>query len=150
MKTTAHFTVQQITAQETYPVRLAVLRAGKPLETCAFYDDDLTTTIHLGLFRKKAIVGVLSFMKTDNDLFASTHQYQLRGMAIDKLHQGKGLGNLLLNAGEQILKSKNIDLIWCNARRIATNFYNRNGYKTVGDAFEIPEIGLHYVMYKNL
>lgn len=150
MKTPAHFTTQQITAQETYPVRHAVLRTGKPIETCAFNGDDLTTTIHLGLFREKAIVGVLSFMKTDNDVFTITQQYQLRGMAIDKLYQGKGLGNLLLNAGEQILKAKNVDLIWCNARRIATNFYNRNGYKTVGDAFEIPEIGLHYIMYKNL
>ncbi len=150
MSNTENFEITRITATETYPVRHPVLRAGKPLKTCAFTGDDVSTTIHLGLFDKKRLIGVLSLMKISNDLFFQTSQYQLRGMAILKSYQGKGLGNLLINESEHILTNKNIDLVWCNARIIAVNFYIRNGYKVIGAPFEIPEIGKHYVMHKTL
>jgi len=29
-------------------------------------------------------------------------------------------------------------------------FYKKNGYKTIGDAFNIDTAGMHYVMYKSL
>ncbi len=41
------FIIREISSQETFKVRHPVLRQGRPLEDCAFTDDDLETTIHL-------------------------------------------------------------------------------------------------------
>jgi ribosomal protein S18 acetylase RimI-like enzyme len=150
MATKEDYQIMQICAKETYPVRHPVLRTGKPIETCAFNGDDLPSTMHIGLFYKNTIVGVASFMKTNNNQFSKQLQYQLRGMAILETFQGKGLGKLVLNYGEALLKNKDTELIWCNARTAAVNFYKRRDYKITGTPFNIAEIGEHYTMYKVL
>lgn len=142
--------VKQINAKDTYPIRHPILRSGKPIETCAFRGDDLASTIHLGLFDKDNLIGVASFMKNTHHVFAKKKQYQLRGMAILQVFQGKGLGNILLSHGEELLQQNNVELIWCNARILAINFYRRGHYKTKGVSFDIPNIGMHYLMYKFL
>ncbi|TBN15497.1 GNAT family N-acetyltransferase [Hyunsoonleella pacifica] len=144
------YRVKEILAEETHLVRHPVLRTGKPVNTCIFNGDDLPSTIHLGLFNNNNLVGVVSFMQVKHEAFIETPQYQLRGMAILKTYQGKGLGNILLEYGETLLKQKNIDLIWCNARKIAVNFYKRRGYKIKGTSLNISDIGEHFMMYKVL
>lgn len=144
------YQVKEISAEETYLVRHPVLRTGKPIATCAFVGDNLASTIHLGLFHKNNIIGVVSFMQTKHELFNKTSQYQLRGMAILQPYQGKGLGNILLQYGEALLANKNVDLIWCNARKKALNFYKRRAYKIKGTSFNISDIGAHFRMYKVL
>lgn len=49
-----------------------------------------------------------------------------------------------------ILNSIDADLIWCNARIKAVNFYENLGFEKLGDKFMIPEIGEHYIMAKPL
>mgnify|MGYP003664781821 CR=1 FL=1 len=102
--TILNHTIKQIAAQDTYKVRQPVLREGKPIESCIFANDDLKTTIHLGLFSNEKLVGVASFLKNKNDLILESGQYQLRGMAILKAFQGKGLGKLILEHAESELK----------------------------------------------
>lgn len=143
------FTVNQITAAETYTVRHPVLRAGRPVETCAMPGDDAKDTFHLGLFDTEKLIGVVTFMNAAKPQFTGK-QYQLRGMAVLDTYQGKGLGNLLVAAGEARLKAQGYDLLWCNARIKALNFYTRKGFKIEGEPFEIEPIGKHYLLYKNL
>ena len=131
-------------------VRHPILRIGKPIESCLFEGDDIETTNHLGVFVKDKLVGICSFFKTSHSSISLKNQYQLRGMAVLKEFQGKGLGNLILNYGETFLKKKETNIIWCNAREIAVDFYKKNGYKIIGRAFNIKGIGLHFVMYKKL
>lgn len=71
-------------------------------------------------------------------------------MAILEKFQGNGFGNIILDYGEQFMKNKKANITWCNAREIAVNFYQKNGYKIIGDAFDIKDIGIHYTMYKVL
>ena len=144
------FEIKEITAKETYSVRHPVLRTGQPLATCAFEGDDLKTTIHLGIFQANKLVGVATLLKHNNPNFKPPFQYQLRGMAILKSHQKKGLGNQLLAYAENLLVSKQIGFIWCNAREIATNFYKNNGFIISGEPFDIPKIGTHFTMCKTL
>jgi len=143
------FTVKQITAAETYAVRHPVLRAGRPVETCAMPGDDAEDTFHLGLFDAEKLIGVVTFMNAAKPQFTGK-QYQLRGMAVLEAYQGKGLGNILVTEGEQQLKQLGYDLLWCNARIKALNFYTRKGFKIEGEAFEIEPIGTHYLLYKKL
>ena len=69
-------------------------------------------------------------------------------MAILKEFQLKGLGKQLIDEGENILIEKKVDLLWFNAREIAVEFYKSKGFLISGDAFTIPNIGIHYVMLK--
>ncbi|XMO88452.1 GNAT family N-acetyltransferase [Algibacter sp. AS12] len=112
--------------------------------------DDLKTSFHFGLFTNNNLIGVCSFFKNSNPNVPSTNQYQLRGMAILKTYQGQGFGKVILRHGEKFLGKKNIKMIWCNAREVAVPFYQNNNYMPIGNAFNIKDIGLHYVMYKIL
>lgn len=55
--------IKKIATTETYPVRLPVLRKGKPVESCRFDGDDLKTTLHFGLFLDQELVGIVSLFK---------------------------------------------------------------------------------------
>ncbi|MDO6760318.1 GNAT family N-acetyltransferase [Tamlana sp. 2_MG-2023] len=144
------FHIKQITAQESYLVRQPVLRPGLPITSCVFDGDDLSTTIHLGLYNNNNIIGVCSFFKNDHAELSRSKQYQLRGMAVLENFQGKGIGYQILSFGERLMKEKNIKTIWCNAREIALPFYRKCGYQSFGEAFNIPNIGPHYSMFKTL
>jgi len=142
--------VKEISTTETISIRQQVLRQGKPIETCYLEGDYLNDTFHLGLFYYGELIGIATYMKKLNSNFKQKSQYQLRGMAITQKFQGKKFGNVLLEKGTQFLTQKNVELLWCNARETAVNFYSRIGFKTHGDSFEIPDIGTHFVMYKNM
>ena len=150
MKKESNYTIKQISSVKTYIVRHPVLREGRPIEDCAFDNDDLETTLHFGLYTNNDLVGVATFLLNNNQLFSETIQYQLRGMGVLKSHQGFGYGDSLLQYGEQQIKLKKGTLIWFNARKIALGFYKKNNYQVIGDPFEITGYGTHYVMFKKL
>jgi len=138
--------IAEIKAEATYPIRKSVLREGMTLshEMAGDLDD---STLHLGLFDEDELVCVGSFMKASKADFKGV-QYQLRGMASAKGCQGKGYGKKLLEAAEQLLKEKDVNLIWCNARVKALEFYRKLGYRSIGDVFEVDQVGPHFVMFK--
>jgi GNAT superfamily N-acetyltransferase len=144
------YQIAQISSVATYAVRHPMLRAGKPVESCAFQGDDLATTIHFGLFINEELAAVLSAFSAQSPLFANKHQTQFRGMAVLSEHQGKGFGFALLHHAETYFKTKKQGLIWFNAREAAVPFYLKANYLSIGEAFNIGDIGLHYVMYKTL
>lgn len=140
--------VKKITALETYTVRQEVLRKGKPIETCHFIGDDANTTTHFGLFEDETIIGVVSVYKVNSPLFSEKTQFQIRGMAVLENFQSKGYGEQLLKAAENFCWEEKAHLIWFNAREKAVLFYKKSGYEVVGDAFDIPNVGIHFVMFK--
>lgn len=140
--------VRKITYLETFPVRSAVLRAGKPIETCYFSGDEDNETTHFGLFLDENLIGVGSVFKVSNENFDEKQQFQLRGMAILDGFQGKGFGNLLLNEVCKYVETKNAEILWFNAREKAVKFYENSGFAIVGNSFQISEIGTHFVMFK--
>jgi GNAT superfamily N-acetyltransferase len=140
--------IKKISSVETYPVRHEVLRKGKPIETCQFKDDDDENTTHFGLYLEDKLVGIISIFKEKNNLFSKTNQFQIRGMAVLEEFQGKGLGVKLVKEAENHCISLNADLIWFNARENAVPFYEKLDYKIIGDSFLIPDVGIHFAMYK--
>ncbi|WP_345005146.1 GNAT family N-acetyltransferase [Snuella lapsa] len=144
------YVIRLIDTISVYKVRQPVLRKGRPIESCVFEGDELETTVHVGVFIAGELVAVSSFLKNKHDKVLSDCQYQLRGMAVLESFQNKGLGGIMLNYGEQLLKNKLTDVIWCNAREVALNFYKKQGYTIVGEPFDIKGIGSHYTMRKFL
>ena len=146
----SNYITKLITSQEAWSIRQPVLREGKPIEACVFDGDDFETTFHTGLFINDKLIAVATFMKNSNHLFLEKNQFQLRGMAVLKEFQGNGYGHEILKFGESMLIKQGVKMIWCHARKIAVNFYQRNDYSIKGDSFIIPDIGIHYVMGKTL
>lgn len=140
--------IRKISADKTYQIRLEILRNGMDLPV-QFSGDFDKETFHLGVFEDGNLKGIASFMKTTNDLF-ELPQYQLRGMATLEEVRGKGLGKQLLIEGINILRDRNVRVLWCNAREVALNFYEKLEFSVEGNSFEIPEIGKHYIMYKKI
>lgn len=145
----SNISIKKINSTQTYAVRQPILRKGRPIEDCRFDRDDDPSSFHLGVFIKDNLVGVVTYIKKELTGLEGI-QYQLRGMAVLKEHQKKGLGLLMLKKGEAIIKQNKGTIVWCNAREVAVEFYIKNGFKIFGKPFDIPKIGLHYAMFKSL
>ncbi len=144
-----YLSIKKIPSKDTYIVRHPILRAGRPIEDCVFDQDDDPDSFHLGLYVLDELLGVITYIKRDYRELKG-NQYQLRGMAVLKSYQKRGFGKLLIKKGEEILKKRKASIVWCNAREIALNFYEKHGFKKIGKPFAIPKIGLHFTMYKSL
>src|SRR5688500_390742 len=95
--------IKLITSAETISVRHPVLRPGKPVDSCRFEGDDLTTSTHLGLFKDNYLIGIISIFEVKSTLFNDERQFQRRGMAVLEEHQKKGFGEKLVHYAEQYL-----------------------------------------------
>ena len=142
--------IKKISSIETHPIRHEVLRKGKSIVTCQFKGDDDENTTHFGLFLEDKLVGIISIFKENNNLFSESNQFQIRGMAVLEAFQGKGFGAQLVKKAENHCINLNADLIWFNARENAVPFYKKLDYKIIGDSFLIPNVGIHFVMYKKI
>ncbi len=140
--------IKQIKVEDTYEIRKEELRKNMDLTT--HFDGDYDKgTIHLGLYKNKELVSIVSFTLSNYKDFSGI-QYQLRGMATKEEFQGKGMGRKLAEFALKKLKSKNADVVWCHSRITAIDFYSKMKFKKIGEVFEIPKIGEHMVMFKKL
>ena len=79
----------------------------------------------------------------------SENTVQLRQMAVSPRLQGKGIGREIVIFAEQYARSNGFDELTMHARKEATGFYQKLGYKICGEEF--TEVGIpHYEMRKKL
>ena len=142
-------TVKQITKEETYPFRIEILRDGKAINY-HFVGDTRKTTIHLGAYIDLECIGIVSLIRNSHKIFSNLLAYQLRGMAVAKSHQKQGIGELLIVESLKILNNNKCEVLWCNARVIAVEFYKKMNFSIKGKKFQIPGVGSHYLMYIDL
>lgn len=137
--------VRRATAEEVWPLRHAVLRAGLSFETAQFDGDLDGATWHFGAFDSRDILCCLSLFRST---WNKSDAWQLRGMATAATHQRQGLGQLLLMfAIDEAKKEKPNWPFWCNARTTAIGFYEQAGWSTATDVFDIPTAGPHVKMH---
>ncbi|MBE7211036.1 MAG: GNAT family N-acetyltransferase [Gluconacetobacter diazotrophicus] len=80
---------------------------------------------------------------------AAAGEGKLRQMAVAPAWSGRGLGRMLLDAGERELRRLGAASGRLHARRTAEGFYARHGWKAEGDGFS--EVGVpHVLMRKRL
>ncbi|MFD0992050.1 GNAT family N-acetyltransferase [Tenacibaculum geojense] len=141
--------VKKITPEETYFLRKNVLRKNIDLPY-KFQGDLNKETFHLGVFNNSEIVCIGTFMSSNLNQLQGNKHYQLRGMATAENSRGNGFGLALIKESVTILKSKNVDYLWCNARVEAVGFYQKLGFKVIGKSFNVEKVGEHYKMYKKV
>ena len=74
---------------------------------------------------------------------------KLRQMAVQNNLQGKGIGGSMMNFAELVARDKGYKKLIMHARKTALGFYEKLGYKVVGDEFVEVTIP-HFVMEKKL
>lgn len=74
---------------------------------------------------------------------------RLRQMAVLNDLQGKGIGRALMTFAENIARDRGYQILSMHARKNATGFYEKMGYKVASDEFTEVTIP-HYVMEKEL
>ncbi len=74
---------------------------------------------------------------------------RLRQMAVLNDLQGKGIGRALMTFAENIARDRGYKILSMHARKNATGFYEKMGYRVVGNEFTEVTIP-HYLMEKKL
>ncbi|MDA0667021.1 MAG: GNAT family N-acetyltransferase [Planctomycetota bacterium] len=129
--------------ERTWHVRHRNLRQGQPFETVDYgATDRLETTVHLVLTMGEKEIGCATIMKEERD---GGFGYRIRGMAVDEAYRGLGCGRLLMEGCQSLAHELKTGL-WCNARNNAIPSYVACGFRQVGEEFDIPNIGPHYVL----
>jgi len=99
--------------------------------------------ILIAAFDEEEILGCCMLCKVDE------HRLRLRQMAVLPDSQMKGVGATIISFAENIAKDRGFQYIIMHARDTAIGFYQKFGYRIVGDAF--TEVNLpHHIMEKAL
>jgi predicted GNAT family N-acyltransferase len=138
--------VRRISTELTYDLRGKVLRPGRPEEDCQFSGDDHEATVHFGAYAGDRIVAIASLYRRNQAGLTTEDAWQLRGMATDEAVRGEGYGKLLVARCLHHAIDRDAVTVWCNARASARGFYEGLGFNLVGEKFEIPGVGHHFLM----
>ena len=82
--------------------------------------------------------------------FNSTHEAQIRYMAVADEFQKKGLGSQIISALEDVARGKGIQWIILSARENALQFYKNNGYEIMEKTHMLFGEIQHWLMRKEL
>jgi len=147
--------VRPITPAETRPLRSEILRPGQPPESLVYPGDDAPDSFHAGAFVDGVLVGIATVYPEPMPAAPGAdldpvNAFRLRGMATRTGLQGRGIGRAVLGQCIEHVRASGADVLWCNARTGALGFYERLGFETLGDEFDIAGIGPHFVMWKDV
>ncbi|GAB3935866.1 GNAT family N-acetyltransferase [Larkinella terrae] len=123
--------IRQIKPEETYALRHEVLWPEKPLEY-VMLDEDADGQ-HFGAFRDTDLVAVIS-------LFMEMEVARFRKFATRPDCQRQGVGTQLLHRVIDEARQAGAQLLWCDARLSAADFYRRFGMEPEGAVFFKGEI----------
>jgi predicted GNAT family N-acyltransferase len=129
--------------QQMINLRNEILR--KPLGL-SFTPEELAKEkedILIGAFDEDQMLACCLLTKEDKS------SLRLRQMAVQNNLQGKGIGASMMNFAELISRDKGYKKLIMHARETAVGFYEKLGYKVVGDKFTEVTIP-HFVMEKKL
>ena len=129
--------------QQMLKLRDDILR--KPLGL-AFSDEELAKdkdNLLIAAYEDDQMLGCCMLVEEDPETV------RLRQMAVLNDLQGKGIGRALMNFAENLARDRGYQRITMHARINAVGFYEKMGYKRIGNEFEEITIP-HYVMEKKL
>jgi len=129
--------------KQVLKLRDEVLR--KPLGL-NFSNDELEQEknhMHMAAYEDDRMLGCCMLVKEDPETV------RLRQMAVVNDVQGKGIGRALMQFAENLARDRGYKRITMHARKNAVGFYERMGYKKLGEEFEEITIP-HIVMEKEL
>jgi GNAT superfamily N-acetyltransferase len=136
--------VRRARVEETFPLRQAVLRPGRPATASVYAEDP--SAVHVGAWEGDKLVGCATFFPDPwaggPDDPPEPAAWRLRGMAVDPSRQRGGVGRRVLAAGVEAAHAAGAPLLWANARTTALPFYESQGWQVAGPEFITADTGL--------
>lgn len=133
------------TAEYEQMVKLRDEILRKPLGL-SFTDAELErekNNLHIVAYEDERMLGCCMLIEED------PQTVRLRQMAVMNDLQGKGIGKALMQFAENLARDRGYRRITMHARKEASGFYEKMGYKRLGNEFQEITIP-HYVMEKEL
>jgi len=140
----------QLQSEEIQQLRNEVLWPHKTFEQCVLETDHLPSTFHFGVQLDGLTVATVTLQQENSSKLPQEKQYRLRAMAVREGYRGQGFGDAIVDAGLNHLRELGVEVVWCDARVAALNFYRRLQFEELEEEYEIPIIGLHRFMWKVL
>ncbi len=142
--------INKVETDKIRPLRYSELRKGQDFSTTSYLKDYEESTFHMACIVDDKTVTCATFYPEKSRKIKSDNAYRLRGMATDSRFKRKGYASGLMAESFKELKKRGCDIVWCNARLVAVDFYKSVGFKITGELFDIAGIGPHYYMYKEI
>jgi GNAT superfamily N-acetyltransferase len=151
-ESTDPLTIAEVDPRSLHDLRRRVLRGGDPSAQVSDVRDDEATSLHLAGLVDGAVVVCASFYPAADPYAPQVRAFQLRFMATDPAHQGRGYGARVLAEAERRLEARGAERLWANARDTALGFYQRTGWTAVpGSEFVSEWTALpHTVIFRPL
>jgi GNAT superfamily N-acetyltransferase len=143
LEVVSELTVREIPVADTRPLRQQILRPHQTLEELAGHEPAEATAV--GAFLHGQLVSV-GFVAPEG----GAGSWRIRGMATVPEARGRGAGTAVLDALVTHARERGATRVWCNARTPARSLYERAGFVVASDEFEVPQIGPHFVMERNI
>ena len=140
----------QLQPEEIQQLRNEVLWPHKTFEQCVLETDHLPSTFHFGVQLDGLTVATVTLQQENSSKLPQEKQYRLRAMAVREGYRGQGFGDAIIDAGLNHLRELGVEVVWCDARVAALNFYRRLHFNELEEEYEIPIIGMHRFMWKVL
>jgi ribosomal protein S18 acetylase RimI-like enzyme len=134
---------REVSLEQTRALRQSVLRPHQSLQEMAA--DEAAGAYAAGVFEGEALVAV--------GLIAPSPErggWRVRGMATATQARNRGAGAAVLDELLRHARASGAAQVWCHARTPAQGFYERAGFRVASEVFEIPPIGPHVVMERDL
>ncbi|MFC6062031.1 GNAT family N-acetyltransferase [Streptomyces ochraceiscleroticus] len=129
---------------EIFDLRRSVLRPGLPAEAAVYPEDADPGVFHMAAYDGDALAACATFFPDPVPGEEAVPAYRFRGMASSPEARGRGFGAAVLRAGIEEAARRGAQLVWCNGRVSARGFYERMGFTTDGETFEIVPSGAHH------
>ena len=149
---TEPFRVERVAAEELHDLRRRVLRSNDPRANVQDERDGNPESWHFAGVLDSRIVASGSFFPTVSPGGSALSSYQLRFLATDADHRGRGFGSVLMRAAESRLCSAGAEELWANARDSALGFYVRERWLSVpgSEHFSVETQLPHTVIRKSI
>ena len=131
----------------TLDLRQRVLRPHQTPERVRAQGDGLPG---IAVFADGAVVACASVRPEPMPGDPRDGDWRLRGMASEPAVRGQGYGAVALAAALDYARERGGRRVWCNARTGALGFYERHGFTVVGEEFDLPDAGPHYLAWTAL
>jgi predicted GNAT family N-acyltransferase len=129
--------------QQMVKLRMQILRQPLGLTFTKEELEKEKDNILIAAFDEEEMLGCCMLTKVDNQTL------QLRQMAVNNNLQGKGIGASIMSFAENISRDRGYKKLIMHARDTAIGFYEKFGYKVVGNEFTEVNIA-HHIMEKKL
>lgn len=136
-----------VDAEETLDLRQRVLRPHQTKDEVRAQGDG---SPNIAVYEDGRVVATANVRPEGMPGDEREGDWRLRGMASEPELRGKGYGAIALRAALDYARERGAKRVWCNARTPAVGFYERHGFTVVGEEFDLPDAGPHYVAFVGL